>query len=163
MNSGCCKVSISLGMDIMSFFCKCLILVLAWMSGSRKVLLEGRVVGLYVVSYCCLLRGGWRLLVSKVQIMICVFLRMYGFLEMKCLWMNEIDFSHQMLVLLGVCWMSWSVGIVGLVFDLQFCNILPLFLLRLIFFSLIFSLQMLVLLGGLGMSLSVGIIGLVFE
>ena len=124
------------------FFCKCLILVFAWMSGSRKVLLvllEGRVVGLYVVSYCCLLRGAWRLLVSKVQIMICVFLRMYGFLEMKCLWMNEIDFSHQMLVLLGVCWMSWSVGIVGLVFDLQFCNILPLFLLRLIFFSLIFS------------------------
>ena len=52
--------------------------------------------------------------------------------------MNEIDFSHQMLVLLGVCWMSWSVGVVGLVFDLQFCNVLPLFLLRLIFFSLIF-------------------------
>ena len=88
MNSGCCKVSISLGMDITSFFCKCLILVLAWMSGSRKVLLvllEGRVVGLYVVSYCCSLRGAWRLLVSKVQIMICVFLRMYGFLEVKCL------------------------------------------------------------------------------
>ena len=52
MNSGCCKVSISLGMDNMSFFCKCLILVLTWMSGSSKVFLEGRLVGLYIGLYC---------------------------------------------------------------------------------------------------------------
>ena len=31
------------------------------MSGSRKVLLEGGVVGLYVVLNCCLLRGAWRI------------------------------------------------------------------------------------------------------
>ena len=61
MNSGCCKVSISLEMDSMSSIGKCLILDLTCMSGSRKVLLEGGVVGLYVVLNCCLLRGAWRI------------------------------------------------------------------------------------------------------
>ena len=65
MISGCGKISILLGMDNMSFFCKCLILVFAWMSGSRKVLLEGRVVGLHFVSYCCSVRGAWWIAVIK--------------------------------------------------------------------------------------------------
>ena len=43
--------------------------------------------------------------------------------------MNGINFSHQMMVLLGGRWMSWSAGIVGLVFDWQFCNFLTIFLL----------------------------------
>ena len=43
MNCGCCKISISSGMDYLSIYCRGLILVLTRMSRSIKVLLERRI------------------------------------------------------------------------------------------------------------------------
>ena len=43
MNSGCCKISISSGMDYLSIYCRCLIFVLTRMSCSIKVSLERRI------------------------------------------------------------------------------------------------------------------------
>ena len=58
ITSWCCKISISSGMDYLSFYCRCLVLILTWMSCSSKVLVERRID---VVSWFCgSLRGAWQ-------------------------------------------------------------------------------------------------------
>ena len=80
MNSGCCKVSIPSGMDNLSFYCRCLILVLACILVRLRSCWKDRRYMLVRIVVCLKVRGG--LLVSMVQIVMQVLLRLYGnFLE----------------------------------------------------------------------------------
>ena len=56
MNSGCCEFSFSSGMNYLSIYCRCLILVLTRMSCSAKILLEGTRCYMLVERCCMLVR-----------------------------------------------------------------------------------------------------------